>query len=213
MPVVVVSLHERDAPLELLERLAFSEEELPKALAGLGDSPHLSEAVILSTCMRTEVYAVAERFHDGVADICCFLGDHLGAGTASAALAEALAVEYDESAVRHLFAVSSGIDSPVLGEGEVLRQVRAATSAPGRRGPRARSSTACSVTPSRSASAPGPRPGSPGASPRSPTSRWRSRRSTSAGRWRESGSSSSALVRWARDSSARWHRSGSLPTS
>jgi glutamyl-tRNA reductase len=126
VPVVVVSLHERDAPLELLERLTFSEEELPKALAGLGDSPHLSEVVILSTCMRTEVYAVAERFHDGVQDICRFFGDRLGAGTTSAALAEALAVDYDESAVRHLFAVSSGIDSPVLGEGEVLRQVRAA---------------------------------------------------------------------------------------
>jgi len=125
VPVVVVGLHERDAPLEVLESVAFPDEELPKALAGLGDSPHLSETVILSTCMRTEVYAVAERFHDGVADICRFFGERLGAA-AAAALAEALVVEHDESAVRHLFAVASGIDSPVLGEGEILRQVRAA---------------------------------------------------------------------------------------
>ena len=122
MPVVVVGLHERDAPLEVLESVAFPDEELPKALAGLGDGPHLSETVILSTCMRTEVYAVAERFHDGVADICRFFGERLGAA-AAAALAEALVVEHDESAVRHLFAVASGIDSPVLGEGEILRQV------------------------------------------------------------------------------------------
>ncbi len=126
MPVVVVGLHERDAPLELLECLAFSDEELPKALAGIGDSPHLSETVILSTCMRTEVYAVAERFHDGVDDIGRFLADHLTDGCRPGALAEALAVEYDEAAVRHLFEVASGIDSPVLGEGEILRQVRAA---------------------------------------------------------------------------------------
>jgi len=126
VPVVVVGLHERDAPLELLECLAFSDEELPKALAGIGDSPHLSETVILSTCMRTEVYAVAERFHDGVDDIGRFLADHLTDGCGPGALAEALAVEYDEQAVRHLFEVASGVDSPVLGEGEILRQVRAA---------------------------------------------------------------------------------------
>jgi glutamyl-tRNA reductase len=123
VPVVVVGLHERDAPLEVLESLAFSDEELPKALAGLGGSPHLSGAVILSTCMRTEVYAVAERFHDGVGDIHRFLADRLDD---PARLAGALTVEYDEPAVRHLFEVASGIDSPVLGEGEVLRQVRAA---------------------------------------------------------------------------------------
>jgi glutamyl-tRNA reductase len=123
VPVVMVGLHERDAPLEVLERLAFSAEELPKALAGLGDSPHLSEAVVLSTCMRTEVYAVAERFHDGVADIRRFLGERLDD---PAGLAGPLVVEHDGPAVRHVFEVASGIDSPVLGEGEILRQVRAA---------------------------------------------------------------------------------------
>ncbi len=127
MPIVVVSLHERDAPLELLDRLAVSDDEVPKALARLGDSPHLSERVVLSTCMRTEIYAVAERFHDGLADIQRFFEDRLPDSPSDlAALAEALFVEFDETAARHLFEVASGIDSPVLGEGEVLRQVRGA---------------------------------------------------------------------------------------
>ncbi len=127
MPIVVVSLHERDAPLELLDRLAIPDDEAPKALARLGDSPHLSERVVLSTCMRTEVYAVAERFHDGLADIHQFFEERLSDSPSDLqALGEALFVEFDEPAERHLFEVSSGIDSPVLGEGEVLRQVRAA---------------------------------------------------------------------------------------
>lgn len=127
MPVVVVSLHERDAPLELLDRLAIGDDEMPKALAKLVDSPNLTECVVLSTCMRTEVYALADRFHDGIADIQDFFTDRLGdSKTAMAALEEALTVEFDEPAVRHLFSVAAGIDSPVLGEGEVLRQVRAA---------------------------------------------------------------------------------------
>ncbi|MGA8296598.1 MAG: glutamyl-tRNA reductase [Acidimicrobiales bacterium] len=127
MPIVVVSLHERDAPLELLDRLAIPDDESPKALAKLGDSPHLSERVVLSTCMRTEVYAVAERFHDGLADIHRFFEDRLSDSPSDlAALGEALFVEFDEPAARHLFEVASGIDSPVLGEGEVLRQVRSA---------------------------------------------------------------------------------------
>ena len=127
MPVVVVSLHERDAPLELLDRLAIGDDEMPKALAKLSDSPHLSESVVLSTCMRTEVYTLADRFHDGIADIQQFFADRLGdSKTAIEVLEEALTVEFDEPAVRHLFEVACGIDSPVLGEGEVLRQVRAA---------------------------------------------------------------------------------------
>ena len=127
MPVVVVGLHERDAPLELLDRLAIGEDEMPKALAKLSDSPNLSERVVLSTCMRTEVYAFADRFHDGVDDIQQFFSERLSdSKNAIAALEDALTVEFDEPAVRHLFAVASGIDSPVLGEGEVLRQVRSA---------------------------------------------------------------------------------------
>lgn len=125
MSVVVVGLNERDAPLELLERLAISDRDLPKVLASLCDSPHLSEAVVVSTCLRTEVYAVLERFHDGLADIQSFFESRLGpSDVGAAALEERLLVDYDDEAARHLFGVAAGIDSAVLGEGEILRQVR-----------------------------------------------------------------------------------------
>jgi glutamyl-tRNA reductase len=125
LSVVVVGLHERDAPLDLLERVAVPQRELSKALSLLGDSPHLSETVLLSTCMRTEVYAVVERFHDGLADIEAFFSARAG-GSSGAAIADQLVVSYDEAASQHLFEVASGIDSAVLGEGEILRQVREA---------------------------------------------------------------------------------------
>ena len=91
MSVIVVGLEQRQSPLELLERVAVPESALPKALGRLRDQSNLSEAVILSTCLRTEVYAVVERFHDGVAELQEFLAtisgcpvdvlaDHLIAG-------------------------------------------------------------------------------------------------------------------------------------
>jgi glutamyl-tRNA reductase len=123
--VVVVGLHERDVPLELLERLAIGDDELAKALRELCDSPNLDEAVVVSTCMRTEVYAVVERFHDGLADIEAFFARRVeAAGGDLELLDDQLSVAYEEAAVRHLFEVSAGIDSAVLGEGEILRQVR-----------------------------------------------------------------------------------------
>ncbi len=125
MSVVVVGLNERDAPLELLERLTIADADLPKALRELRDSPHISEAVVLSTCMRTEVYAVVGRFHDGVHDIERFFQSRLDAsGGDDEPLGERLVVAFDDAAAEHLFGVASGIDSAVLGEGEVLRQVR-----------------------------------------------------------------------------------------
>ncbi len=125
--VVVVGLHERDAPLELLEQVSIAERDLPKALQLLCDSPHLSEAAVLSTCMRTEVYAVLDRFHDGLADIHAFFQARLGGSPEHAAsLGDRLLVAYDDAAARHLFEVAAGVDSAVLGEGEVLRQVRRA---------------------------------------------------------------------------------------
>ncbi|HUZ21783.1 MAG TPA: glutamyl-tRNA reductase [Acidimicrobiales bacterium] len=128
MSVVVVGLHERDASLDLLEQLAVPDRELAKTLRTLCDSPHLSEAVVLSTCMRTEVYAVLERFHDGLEDIQAFFQGRVGDSQSGAAtLAEQLFVAYDDAAARHLFEVAAGIDSAVLGEGEILRQVRHAS--------------------------------------------------------------------------------------
>ena len=127
MSVVVVGLHERDASLDLLGRLAVADGELQKSLATLCDSPHLSEAAILSTCNRTEVYAVLDRFHDGLEDIQEFFQGRLGGSEAAAAdLAGRLMVAYDDAAARHLLEVAAGVDSVILGEGEILRQVRRA---------------------------------------------------------------------------------------
>jgi glutamyl-tRNA reductase len=123
--VVVVGINERDMPLEVFEQGAISERDLAKALQVLRDSEHVSEVAVLSTCLRTEVYAVIERFHDGLADIEAFFRDRSSApDTQSVTLSDHLSCWIDDDAVTHLFEVAAGIDSPVLGEGEILRQVR-----------------------------------------------------------------------------------------
>jgi glutamyl-tRNA reductase len=122
--VIVVGLEQRTAPLDLLERVAVNESALPKALGSLRDQSNLSEAVILSTCLRTEVYAVVERFHDGVAELQEFLATVSGCPVE--ALAEHLTVRFDDDVTSHLFTVAAGLDSAVLGESEVLGQVRRA---------------------------------------------------------------------------------------
>jgi glutamyl-tRNA reductase len=124
MPVFVVGLNFKSAPLELLERLAVDPERLPKALAVLLDRDHVHEGVILSTCNRVEVYSVISRFHAGSTDVRRFLAEfhHLEPQD----FADQLYSYYEERAVRHLFAVASGVDSMVVGESQILGQVREA---------------------------------------------------------------------------------------
>ena len=124
MSVVVVGIEQRQAPLDLLEQVAVGENALPKALGMLHDRANLSEAVVLSTCLRTEVYAVVERFHDGVAELQEFFAAI--AGQPVEALADHLITRFDDDVADHLFTVASGLDSAVLGESEVLGQVRRA---------------------------------------------------------------------------------------
>jgi glutamyl-tRNA reductase len=124
MSVIVVGLEQRQAPLDLLERVTVAESQLPKALGRLRDQSNLSEAVILSTCLRTEVYAVVERFHDGVADLQEFLATI--SGSPVDVLADHLSIRFDDDVTNHLFTVAAGLDSAVLGESEVLGQVRRA---------------------------------------------------------------------------------------
>jgi glutamyl-tRNA reductase len=94
---------------------------MAKALHDLMARDHLSEVVVLSTCLRTEVYAEASRFHGAVSDIRNFLA--AWSGMAPEAFGDHLYSYYDESAAGHLFRVASGLESAVLGEGEVLGQV------------------------------------------------------------------------------------------
>lgn len=104
--------------------MTVSPSHLPKALQGLKDCDNLSEVVVLSTCNRTEIYAHAERFHGAVQDIRNFLGEL--ALLAPEDFADHLYTFHDAAAVAHLFMVTSGLDSAVLGEGEVLGQVKGA---------------------------------------------------------------------------------------
>jgi glutamyl-tRNA reductase len=132
MSVLVVGLNHRTVPLELLERMAVSRDRLAKALADLAGRPFVSEAVLLSTCHRIEVYAVAERFHGAVQDIRHFLSEL--AFVPPEDFSDYLYTYYDEAAAGHLFTVAAGLDSVVLGESQVLGQVRDAWEAARREG-------------------------------------------------------------------------------
>lgn len=124
MSLVVVGLNHRTAAVDLLERMTVPPAGLPKALHDLAGREHLAEVVLLSTCNRTEVYARTTRFHDGIDDVRHFLAD--SSGVDPDALAEQLYTYHDEAAVAHLFGVASGLDSMIIGEHEILGQVREA---------------------------------------------------------------------------------------
>ncbi|MEO5724822.1 MAG: glutamyl-tRNA reductase, partial [Ilumatobacteraceae bacterium] len=122
MSIVVIGVNHRTGPLALLERVSIDAAALPKVIVGLTSRQNVSEAVVLSTCNRTEVYAVAERFHGAYADIRDFFCE-LG-GLSPDELHPHLYSQHDEAAVTHLFEVAAGLDSAVLGESEILGQVR-----------------------------------------------------------------------------------------
>lgn len=122
MSIVVIGLNHHQAPLALLERVAIAPDDVAKAVVGLAGRPSIREALVLSTCNRTEVYAVAERFHGAYGDIrdfLCELGD-----LDVAELSPYLYSQHDEGAVTHLFEVAAGLDSAVIGETEILGQLR-----------------------------------------------------------------------------------------
>ena len=124
MSVVVIGLNHRTAPLDLLERLTVDDAHLGKALGDVAGREHVSEAVILSTCNRTEIYVVAEKFHGAYRDVRDVLADW--SFLPPEEFTDHLYVHYDDLAVDHLFAVAAGLDSAVLGEHEILGQVRSA---------------------------------------------------------------------------------------
>ncbi len=136
MSVIVVGLNHRSVPLEVLERMTVPRPRMAKALHDLMGRDDVSEVVVLSTCNRTEIYAHAERFHGAVGDVRDFLSE-LGA-LAPEEFADHLYQFHDAGAVAHLFTVASGVDSAVLGETEILGQVKGAwesASAEGASGP------------------------------------------------------------------------------
>ena len=124
MSIVAIGCNHRSTPLSILERMTIAPDDIPKALADLGSADHLSEVVVLSTCNRVEIYAYAEKFHGGYQDIREFFGRH--AGLAPEDVNDHLYALHDTEAIRHLFSVTAGLDSAVIGEHEILGQVRTA---------------------------------------------------------------------------------------
>ncbi|WP_017613047.1 glutamyl-tRNA reductase [Nocardiopsis salina] len=122
MSVLAVGLSHRSSPVALLERVALNGETRAKAVAEMLGSEPVSEAMVVSTCNRTEIYADVETYHGGVAAVTELLSWHTGVPLSE--LSDHLYVHYEDSAVEHLFSVSCGLDSMVVGEGQILGQVR-----------------------------------------------------------------------------------------
>lgn len=122
MTYLAVGLNHRSAPAELLESLTLRADVIPKALTELTAQECINEAVVLSTCNRTEFYVHAERFHDGFK--VCRDALSLLSGVDMERFGDHLYVHHASDAVQHLFNVTAGLDSVVLGEHEILGQVR-----------------------------------------------------------------------------------------
>jgi glutamyl-tRNA reductase len=122
--VLVVGLSHKSAPVATLERAVVSGDTLTKLLRDLVQAEPVAEAFVISTCNRVEVYADVDRFHAGVTAICELLARHCG--VPSPELTPHLYVHYEERAISHLLAVAAGLDSMVVGEDQILGQVRSA---------------------------------------------------------------------------------------
>jgi glutamyl-tRNA reductase len=122
--VLVVGLSHKSAPVTTLERAAVSGDTLAKLLRDLMHAEPVAEVFVVSTCHRVEIYADVDRFHAGVTVICELLARHCGISTGE--LTPCLYVHYEDRAVGHLLAVACGLDSVVVGETQILGQVRSA---------------------------------------------------------------------------------------
>ena len=124
MSLLAVGISHQTAPVALLEQFAMAADDRVKALHELVAGDHVSEALVLATCNRIEVFAEVERFHGGVADVSRVLARQAGATVEE--LSPYVTVHYEDQAVAHLFTVAAGLDSMVVGETQVLGQLRAA---------------------------------------------------------------------------------------
>jgi len=122
MHTLVVGLNYRTAPVEIREKLSFIESELPKAMAALKKEKSILEDVIVSTCNRTEIYAVVDQLHTGRYYIKQFLAKWFDIAVEQ--FDDHLYIREDDDSLQHLFRVASGLDSMVLGETQILGQVK-----------------------------------------------------------------------------------------
>ncbi|ALG85879.1 glutamyl-tRNA reductase [Gordonia phthalatica] len=126
MSVLLFGVSHRSAPVSLLERLSVSDDDRPKLVDALLSSHTVSEAMLVSTCNRVEIYAVVDAFHPALEAVGQVIGDHSGLSVAE--LTDHAYVRYSEAAVEHLFTVAAGLDSLVVGEQQILGQIRTAYS-------------------------------------------------------------------------------------
>ncbi|WP_406414741.1 glutamyl-tRNA reductase [Streptomyces sp. NBC_01614] len=122
MSLLVVGLSHRSAPVSVLERAALSADAQVKLLQDTVAAEPATEAALLATCNRIELYADVDKFHAGVAELSTLLAQHSGVGLDE--LTPYLYVHYEDRAVHHLFSVACGLDSMVVGEGQILGQIK-----------------------------------------------------------------------------------------
>ncbi|MEU5538996.1 glutamyl-tRNA reductase [Streptomyces sp. NPDC020362] len=122
MSLLVVGLSHRSAPVSVLERAALSADAQVKLVQDTVAAEPATEAAVLATCNRIELYADVDKFHAGVAELSTLLAQHSGVGLEE--LTPYLYVHYEDRAVHHLFSVACGLDSMVVGEGQILGQIK-----------------------------------------------------------------------------------------
>ncbi|MGW4021513.1 glutamyl-tRNA reductase [Streptomyces sp. NPDC005009] len=122
MSLLVVGLSHRSAPVSVLERASLSVDAQIKLLQDTVAAEPAAEAAVLATCNRIELYADVDKFHAGVAELSTLLAQHSGVGLEE--LTPYLYVHYEDRAVHHLFSVACGLDSMVVGEGQILGQIK-----------------------------------------------------------------------------------------
>ncbi|GAB3789951.1 glutamyl-tRNA reductase [Nocardioides ungokensis] len=124
MSVLVVGISHNSAPVHLLERVALDRDGVHKLVHDAAACEHVSEATVIATCNRLEIYADVDRFHGSVEDVSRLLVER--ADQSTEAMLPHLYVHYDDGAVSHLFQVAAGLDSMAVGEGQILGQTREA---------------------------------------------------------------------------------------
>lgn len=124
MNLLVVGLSQRTAPIAVLERAVVPAADAGQVLNELLSREQVAETLLLSTCNRVEIYAFVEAFHGGLAEATDVLARH--ARIALDQLSDYLYVHYEAAAVEHLFSVAAGLDSMVVGESQILGQLRRA---------------------------------------------------------------------------------------
>jgi len=122
MSLLVVGLSHRSAPVSVLERATLAADAQIKLLQDTVAAEPAAEAAVLATCNRIELYADVDKFHAGVAELSTLLAQHSGVGLDD--LTPYLYVHYEDRAVHHLFSVACGLDSMVVGEGQILGQIK-----------------------------------------------------------------------------------------